>query len=90
MLVVDFILTYYLPTKNLIGKVKVKGELVSYQKFPKEIEDFQKKNHQNNTLPSLFCPEAFVNKPNQVKTRPPLPIIWTGLSGGYRYVGCTE
>ena len=31
---------------------------------------------------SLFCPEASVHQPNQVLTRPPLPLSWTGLSGG--------
>jgi hypothetical protein len=32
--------------------------------------------------PSLFAQKPLWNKPNQVKTRPPFPIVWTGLSGG--------
>jgi hypothetical protein len=34
---------------------------------------------------SLFHSEASVNKPNQVLTCPPLPIVWTRLSGGCCY-----
>ncbi len=54
---------FYLPItyqlKNLIGKVKVKGELVSYQKFPKEIKDFQRK-----TTKTTPCPHFFAQKPS--------------------------
>ena len=35
---------------------------------------------------SLFHPKASLNKPNQVLTRPPLPIVWTRLSGGCCYL----
>ncbi len=84
MLSLESLLTYYLQTENLIGQVEM-----------------GKKNHKKQHLgPSLFCPEAFENKPNQVKnimapTTPPFKfnpslrlLHSTREGGGRRRSGC--
>ncbi len=79
VLLLEVLLTYYLELEILIVSGRGKGELVSTF-LPQII--IKGKTPKVTPWPSFFAQKPSWNKPNQVETHPPLPIVWTGLSGG--------